>query len=244
MRVRVDPTTLNPASAPLLVAHGLQWDDFAIDERAGVAYITTHRENTIECVLLDPHNGQACHPVIGVPFDERLIGSSSFAWGRGPEGNGSIAYVTTDGGLTAPPPDGVVRLPECCASNSRMSRRRRGPSTPSLEGRSAAGQLAALLVAHRRPGFYLRVLQEGDVEAGDEIFQVAAGPERMSIASISATLYLNDHPREKLERALRIPTLSPGWKMSFQSLLEQAVRGETTRGNPGLAPASGPPSAW
>ncbi len=105
-------------------------------------------------------------------------------------------------------------------------------------------QMPALLVAHRRPGFYLRVLQEGDVEAGDEIFQVAAGPERMSVAEIDAMLYLNDHPREKLERALRIPALSPGWKMSLQALLEQAVRGETTGGNPGLVPASGPPPAW
>src|SRR6266487_5369781 len=30
-------------------------------------------------------------------------------------------------------------------------------------------QMAALLVSHRKPGFYLRVLQEGEVEAGDEI---------------------------------------------------------------------------
>ena len=105
-------------------------------------------------------------------------------------------------------------------------------------------QMPALLVAHRRPGFYLRVLQEGEVEAGDEIFKVAAGSERMTVAEIDGMLYLNDQPREKLERALRIPALSPGWKMSFQALLEQAVRGETTGGNPGLAPASGPPPAW
>ena len=111
MRVRVDPMTLNPAGAPELVASGHQWDDFAIDEHAGVAYITTHRENTIERVPLDPHphSGQVTQTVAGIPFDERLIGSSDFAWGRGPEGDGSVAYVTTDGGFTAPPPDGVVR---------------------------------------------------------------------------------------------------------------------------------------
>ena len=109
MRVRVDPTTLDAASAPELVARGHQWDDFAIDEHAGVAYITTHRENTIERVPLDPHSGQAEQTVAGVPFDERLIGPSAFAWGRGLEGYGSVDYVTTDGGFTAPPPDGVVR---------------------------------------------------------------------------------------------------------------------------------------
>ena len=108
MRVRVDPTTLNPAGAPELVATGSQWDDFAIDGHTGVAYITTHRQNTIERVPLDPHRCQARQTVAGIPFDERLAGPSDFAWGRGPKDEGSVAYVTTDGGVTAPP-DGVVR---------------------------------------------------------------------------------------------------------------------------------------
>src|SRR3974390_3131166 len=41
-------------------------------------------------------------------------------------------------------------------------------------------QMAALLVARGRPGFYFRVLEEGEVEAGDEIVQIAAGSERMT----------------------------------------------------------------
>src|SRR5579863_3671123 len=105
-------------------------------------------------------------------------------------------------------------------------------------------QMAALLVAHQKPGFYLRVLQEGDVEAGDEIVKVADGPERMTVAEIDAMLYLGRHSREQLERALRIPALSLGWKASFQALLEQALTGKTAGGNPGLAKASGPPPAW
>src|SRR6185436_8823626 len=34
-------------------------------------------------------------------------------------------------------------------------------------------RMPALLVSHHRPGFYLRVLEEGDVGAGDEITKVA-----------------------------------------------------------------------
>jgi ferredoxin-NADP reductase/MOSC domain-containing protein YiiM/ferredoxin len=105
-------------------------------------------------------------------------------------------------------------------------------------------QMAALLVAHKRPGFYLRVLQEGDVEAGDEIVLVAEGPERMTIAEIDGMLYLGQHSREQLERALRIPSLSPGWKGSFQALLEQVLSGTMTGGNPGLVATSGPPPSW
>jgi MOSC domain-containing protein YiiM len=43
-------------------------------------------------------------------------------------------------------------------------------------------QMAALLVSHGRPGFYFRVIEEGEVEAVDEIVQVTAGPERVTVA--------------------------------------------------------------
>ncbi|MCW2919807.1 MAG: putative oxidoreductase [Actinomycetia bacterium] len=105
-------------------------------------------------------------------------------------------------------------------------------------------QMASLLVSHRRPGFYLRVLTEGRVEAGEEIVKVAAGPEGMTVAEIDALLYLPGHPRDQLARALRIPALSTGWKTSLQALLDQAdgAPGQPA-GNAGLA-SIGPPPAW
>ena len=104
-------------------------------------------------------------------------------------------------------------------------------------------QMAALVVAHGRPGFYLRVLEEGHVEAGDDIVQVAAGAERMTVSEIDALLYTSAHPQAELERALRVPALSAGWRASFAALLEQQ-RGGTAGGNAGLAPSSGPAPAW
>ena len=105
-------------------------------------------------------------------------------------------------------------------------------------------QMAALLVSHKKPGFYFRVLQEGEVEEGSEIIKVADGPEHMTVAEIDGMLYLGSHSREQLERALHIPALSPGWKTSFQALLEQTLTGNTAGGNPGLTSASSPPPAW
>jgi ferredoxin-NADP reductase/MOSC domain-containing protein YiiM len=105
-------------------------------------------------------------------------------------------------------------------------------------------QMAALLVAHGRPGFYFRVLEEGEVEAGDEIVQVAADPGRMTVFEINALLYMPGHPRGQLERALRIPALSHGWRASFQALLEQEQSGGTLTGNAGLAAVSGSAPAW
>jgi len=105
-------------------------------------------------------------------------------------------------------------------------------------------QMPALLVTHGRPGFYFRVLQEGNVEAGDEITQIASGPERMSVFAINALLYMPGHPRDQLERALRIPALSAGWRRSFEALLTQEDSGSATTGNAGLTALSGPPPAW
>jgi len=105
-------------------------------------------------------------------------------------------------------------------------------------------EMAALLVKHGRPGFYFRVLQEGDVEAGNEITRVASGPERMSVSEINALLYLPGHPRDRLERALQIPALSAGWQHSLEALLTEQRSGGATTGNAGLAAASGPPPAW
>ena len=94
-------------------------------------------------------------------------------------------------------------------------------------------RMPALLTSSGRPGFYLRVLQEGDVGPGDEIVKTAEGKERMTVAEINALLYSPDHAHDRLERALRIEALSPGWRSSFEALLRSH-----TSGNAGLVPAA------
>jgi len=95
-------------------------------------------------------------------------------------------------------------------------------------------RMAALLTASGRPGFYFRALQEGEVGAGDEIVKVGEAAERMTVAEINSLLYSPPHPRDRLERALRIEALSIGWQRSFAALLEAPG----ASGNAGLAPAA------
>jgi len=104
-------------------------------------------------------------------------------------------------------------------------------------------RMAALLVAHHRPGFYFRVLQEGEVGAGDDIVKIADGPERITVADLDGLLYLPGHSREQLERALRIPALSAGWRSSFQAMLAQESSPKPAEGNRGLANEEQAP-AW
>jgi len=104
-------------------------------------------------------------------------------------------------------------------------------------------RMPSLLVSHRRPGFYFRVLREGAVQAGDEIVQVAAGPEAMTVAEVDGLLYLPGHSRERVLSALRIPALPDGWKASFLAMAGQAGAPGGATGNAGLTAVS-PPPAW
>ena len=97
-------------------------------------------------------------------------------------------------------------------------------------------RMPALLTSSGRPGFYLRVLQPGEVGADDEIAKVGEATERMTVAEINALLYSPHHPRDRLERACRIDALSTGWRSSFVALLQH--ESSAGSGNAGLAPAA------
>ena len=111
------------------------------------------------------------------------------------------------------------------------------------------GRMPALLVSHHRPGFYFRVLREGAVQAGDEIVQVTAGPEAMTVAEIDGLLYLPRHTRDRVLSALRIAALPDGWKDSFRAMASQAEAPAGAAGTAGAAGNAGltavsPPPAW
>ena len=84
-------------------------------------------------------------------------------------------------------------------------------------------QMAALLVAHGKPGFYFRVLEEGEVEAGDEIVQVAAGPERMTVAEVNALLYMPGHPSPRVGAGVA----HPGTERRLARVVSGAARRDT-----------------
>src|SRR5262245_1070110 len=59
----------------------------------------------------------------------------------------------------------------------------------------------------------------------------------MTVAEVNALLYSSHHPRDQLERALRIPALSPGWRWSFEELVRSQDAHPGATGNAGLVPA-------
>lgn len=104
--------------------------------------------------------------------------------------------------------------------------------------RMSRPEMPSLLVQHGRPGFYVRVLEEGTIGAGDLIEFVSRDDAKMSVGEIDRLLYLGEHPIDKLEQALSIPALSEGWKWSFRELLDAQRKGDLL-GNPGLNQSAG-----
>ncbi len=104
-------------------------------------------------------------------------------------------------------------------------------------------QMAALVVSHHKPGFYFRVIEEGEVGAGDEILKLSDGPGKITVAEIDSLLYLPNHDSRRMAVATAIPALSAGWRNSLQALLEADKNG-VHEGNAGLTTSMQSPPAW
>jgi MOSC domain-containing protein YiiM len=86
-----------------------------------------------------------------------------------------------------------------------------------------------LFHASGRTGFYLRVIEEGQVCAGNMIERVRIDPERMSVREVNHLLHFDRQNLEEIQRALRIPALSPGWRGSFEEIIWKTL---TNRAKP------------
>jgi ferredoxin-NADP reductase/MOSC domain-containing protein YiiM len=106
-------------------------------------------------------------------------------------------------------------------------------------------QMPALLVSHHRPGFYMRVLREGRIQANDQIVKTRTGPHALSVTDTDALLYLPGRDDEKLRLAVQIPALSPGWQQSFRELIDAAEHGGAgAPPPPGTEPGARAAPAW
>jgi MOSC domain-containing protein YiiM len=80
-----------------------------------------------------------------------------------------------------------------------------------------------------RLGFYFRVLDEGDVGAGDEITCEARDPASLTIAEVAALWADRGAGADALERALDVGALSANWREAFETRLASAAAGRGAR---------------
>ncbi len=72
-----------------------------------------------------------------------------------------------------------------------------------------------------RTGFYLRVLEEGEVGRGDEFVRVRGASVRMTVRQLMHLLYFDPDNLDDVRKALAIEALSPGWRKSFADRLDR-----------------------
>ena len=74
-------------------------------------------------------------------------------------------------------------------------------------------------LASERVGFYVRVLEEGEVEAGDAIERTKVGEGQMTVKEIVHLLHFDNTNAEAAKKAASLPALSPGWRDSFEEIV-------------------------
>jgi MOSC domain-containing protein YiiM len=94
-----------------------------------------------------------------------------------------------------------------------------------LAGKNASKLLPKLLADTGYTGFYMRVLSEGSVKAGDGFDLVRAHPERITIADVNAIIYEKSNDFSLIERLAELPEFSEVGRTLFAQRLARLARG-------------------
>ena len=73
-----------------------------------------------------------------------------------------------------------------------------------------------------RVGFYLEVIEEGELAAGDSVVLERADPARMSILEVTRIMHFSPRDLEGARRALAVEALSPAWRGPLERRLAAA----------------------
>ncbi len=82
-----------------------------------------------------------------------------------------------------------------------------------------------LFLASARSGFYLRVLQEGSIGAGDPIERIQSDPRQLTVRQVFALAFFDKDNVELIRKAVAIPSLSDSWREMFEERLSTVLPG-------------------
>lgn len=85
-------------------------------------------------------------------------------------------------------------------------------------------QLTALAVSTGRMGWYVRVLQEGDVSAGEAMRLIERPMEQWSIARLNELFYHDRSNVEDAQAMANCQVLAESWRGEFRKRVEKATR--------------------
>ncbi|ASS65313.1 MULTISPECIES: MOSC domain-containing protein [unclassified Paenibacillus] len=87
--------------------------------------------------------------------------------------------------------------------------------------RHGQADLPAKVQQTGKTGFYLRVLREGDIQAGDILTLVGRPEHGMSVAAANVIYYLHKTDEAEMGRLAAIPELSSSWKETLTTRIDK-----------------------
>jgi MOSC domain-containing protein YiiM len=94
-----------------------------------------------------------------------------------------------------------------------------------LAGKNGSKMLPKLMANVGYTGFYMRVLSEGLVAAGDSFDLVRAHPEHITIADVNSIIYEKSYDIALIKRLAELPEFSEVGRTLFAQRLEGLARG-------------------
>ena len=76
-----------------------------------------------------------------------------------------------------------------------------------------------------RVGFYVRVLEEGEVGAGDAIERISVGDGGMTVKEIVHLRHFDNANTTGAEKAANLSALTPSWRDAFEEITVKAQKG-------------------
>ena len=93
-----------------------------------------------------------------------------------------------------------------------------------LATKMGSDEFPDLFMESARSGYYLRVMEEGEVGAGDLIYLENRSAMGITVESIFRLAFFDRNNVEKLRKAVCLASLSPGWLQKFERRLEELER--------------------
>jgi MOSC domain-containing protein YiiM len=169
------------------------------------------------------HRAVYAYSIENYDYWKRELGRDDFTYGQFGEnftvegdarGRRSYRRRVSDGRGACPSERGARPVRQACAQNGHASVPKR-------------------FLASERVGFYLRVLEEGEVGAGDSIEWVKTDPEQMTVQEFLHLSYFDEGNLEGVRKVLRIATLPPDWREWFKEVLAKSGEAVHEKGDYG-----------
>ena len=110
---------------------------------------------------------------------------------------------------------GTSRIPLCRAVRLTSQEKCRAMKLRSVN----VSGITQVLHRGELVGFYFRVLEEGELAAGDAITVTPSEYARISVAEVSLVRFFDSGNRPMIERILSNPALAGAWRDDFEDLL-------------------------